>query len=57
MRYSIGYGFLYFAKNMGKNLNIKYGQTLFDSAKESKADAVRTASKEQFNKKRKQLMI
>ena len=57
MRYSIGYGFLSFAKNMGKNLSIKYGQTLFDSAKESKTDAIKTASKEQFNKQPKQLMI
>ena len=27
------YGFLSFAKNMGKNLSSKYGQKLFDSAK------------------------
>ena len=42
MRYSIeprdriyvkGYGFLSFAKNMGKNLINKYGQKLLDSAK------------------------
>ena len=42
MRYSIepwdriylkGYGFLSFAKNMGKNLSNKYGQKLLDSAK------------------------
>ena len=41
MRYSIeprntmhikGYGFLYFAKNIGKNLNNKYSQKLLDSA-------------------------
>ena len=41
MRYSIvpgdrihstGYGFLSFAKNMGKNLSNKYGQKLLDSA-------------------------
>ena len=44
MRYSIepkdriyvkGYGFLSFAKNMGKNLSSKYGQKLLDSAKKS----------------------
>ena len=42
MRYSIepkdriyvkGYGFLCFAKNMGKSLSNKYGQKLLDSAK------------------------
>ena len=42
MRYSIeprdriyvkGYGFLSFAKNMGKNLSNKYGQKRLDSAK------------------------
>ena len=42
MRYSIEprdrinekwYGFLPFAKNMGKNLSNKYGQKLLDSAK------------------------
>ena len=42
MRYSIeprdriyvkGYGFLSFAKNMGKNLGSKYGQKVLDSTK------------------------
>ena len=41
MRYSIEprerryvlYGFLYFAKNIGKNLSNKYGQKLVDTAK------------------------
>ena len=28
-----GYGFLSFAKNLGKNLRNKYGQKLFDNAK------------------------
>ena len=54
MRYSIeprnriyvkGYGFFSFAKNMGKNLSNKYGQKLFDSAKESTTDTIKTASK------------
>ena len=31
--YVKGYWFLSFAKNIGKNLSNKYGQTLFDSAK------------------------
>ena len=53
MRYSIeprdridvkGYGFLYFAKNMGKNLSNKYGQKLLDRAKKSTTDAIKTSS-------------
>ena len=52
MRYSIEskdsvyvkeYGFLYSAKNMGKNLSNKYSQKLLDIAKKSTADAIRTA--------------
>ena len=54
MRYSIeprdkiyvkGYGFLSFAKDIGKNLNNKYGQKLFDTAKKSTNDAKKRASK------------
>ena len=43
--YVKGYGFLLFAKNMGKNLNNKYSQRLLDSAKTSTTDAIETASK------------
>ena len=59
MRYSIeprdtiyvkGYGFLSFAKTMGKNLSNKYGQKVLDSAKKSTTDAVRTASKRAIQK-------
>ena len=58
IRYSIerngiyvkGYGFLSFAKNMGKNLSNKYGQKLFDSAKKSTTDAIKTASKRAIQK-------
>ena len=59
MRYSIeprdriyvkGYGFLSFAKNIGKNLSNKYGQKLLDSAKKSTADAIKTASKKEIQK-------
>ena len=59
MRYSIeprdriyvkGYGFLSFAKNMGKNLSNKYGQKLLDSAKKSTTDAIKTASKREIQK-------
>ena len=57
MRYSIeprdriyvkGYGFLSFAKNMGKSLSNKYGQKLIDSAKKSTTDT--TASKRAIQK-------
>ena len=59
MRYSIelrgriyvkGYGFLSFAKKMGKSLSSKYG--LLDSAKKSasKNDAIKTASKREIQK-------
>ena len=59
MRYSIeprdriyvkGYGFLSFAKNMGKSLNNKYDQKLLDSAKKSTTDAIKTASKRAIQK-------
>ena len=59
MRYSIEprdriyvkvYGFLSFAKNIGKGLSNKYGQQLFDSAKKSTADTIRTASKRAIQK-------
>ena len=59
MRYSIepknriyikGYGFLSFAKKIGKNLSNKYGQKLLHSAKKSATDAVKTASKRAIQK-------
>ena len=59
MRYSIkprgrtyvkGYGFLSFAKSMGKSLSNKCGQKLLDSAKKSKTDAIKTASKRAIQK-------
>ena len=51
------YGFLSFAKNMGKNLSNKYGQKLLDSAKKSTTDAIKTASKRAIQKQQKQLVI
>ena len=49
-----GYGFFSFAKtvgqNVGKNLNSKYKQKLLDHAKQSTADVLKTASKNQFKK-------
>ena len=59
MKYSIeprdriyvkGYGFLSFAKNMGKSLSNKYGQKLLDSANKSTTDAIKTASKRAIQK-------
>ena len=54
MRYSIeprkrrfvkGYGFLSFAKNIGKNVSNKYSQKLVDSAKKSATNALKAAGK------------
>ena len=58
MRYSIEprhiyvkrYGFLSFAKSLGKNLSNKYGQKPLDSAKKSTTDAIKTASKRAIQK-------
>ena len=44
-RYAKGYGFLYFAKNIGRNLSNKYGQKLVDSAKKSATDAFKISGK------------
>ena len=53
MRYSIeprdriyvkGYGFMSFAKNIGRNLSNKYGQKLIDTAKKYTTNAIKTAS-------------
>ena len=48
--YVKGYGFLSFAKNMGKSLSNKYGQKLLDSAKKSTTDAIKIASKRAIQK-------
>ena len=59
MRYSIeprdkiyvkGYGFLSFAKDIGKNLSNKYGQRIFDTAKKSTNNAIKIASKRAIQK-------
>ena len=59
MRYSIEprnriyvkrYGFLSFAKNMGKTSSNKYGQKLINSAKKSTTNEIKTASKRAFQK-------
>ena len=48
--YVKGYGFLSFAKNMGKSLSNKYGHKLLDNAKKSITDAIKTASKSVIQK-------
>ena len=59
MRYSIepkdgiyvkGCGLLSFGKHIGKNLSSKYGQRRLDSAKMSKANAIKLASKRAIQK-------
>ena len=57
MRYSIepriyvkGYGFLSFAKNMGKSLSNKYGQKLLDGAKKYTTEAIKITSKRAIQK-------
>ena len=59
MRYSIEprdriyvkwYGFLSFAKNIGKNLINKYGQKIIDTAKKSATDAIKTAAQRAIRK-------
>ena len=49
-RYVKGYGFLSFAKNIGKNLSNKYDQKLVDTDKKSATDALKTASKRAIQK-------
>ena len=45
-----GYGLLYFAKNVGKNLKSKYGQKLFGTTKKAETDAAKTDSKKATQK-------
>ena len=49
-RYVKGYGFLSFAKNIGKNISSKYNQKLVDSAKKSATDSIKTVSKRAIQK-------
>ena len=58
MRYSVeqrdrvyvkGYGFLSFAKNMGKSLSNKYSRKLIDSAKKSATDDKITSGSKKSN--------
>ena len=55
--YVKGYGFLSFAKNIGKSLSNKYGQKLLDSAKKSTTDAIKTALKRYIPPEEKQQII
>ena len=45
-----GYGFLSFAKNMGKSLSNKYGQKLLDGAKKYTTEAIKITSKRAIQK-------
>ena len=49
-RYVKSYGFLTFAKNVGKNLRKKYGQKPANTAKKSATDALKIASKRAIQK-------
>ena len=49
-RYVKGYGFLSFARNIGKNISNKYGQKVVDTARKSATDAIKTASKRAIQK-------
>ena len=48
--YVKGYGFLSFAKNMGRSLSNKYGQNLLDTAKKVTTVAIKAASKRAIQK-------
>ena len=56
-----GYGFLSFAKNMGKILKKKISKSLsgqlLDHAKQSETDAIKTSEKEELKKQPKHLVI
>ena len=45
-----GYGFLLFARNIGKNISSEYSQKLLDHAKQSATDVLKTASKSAIQK-------
>ena len=45
-----GYGFLYFAKKIGKSLSNKYGQKFLASAKKSTTDGIKTVLKWEIQK-------
>ena len=48
--YVKGYGFVSFAKYIGKNVKTKYSQKLFDQTKKYTTDAIKTASKRAIQK-------
>ena len=49
-RYVKGYGFLFFAKNIGKYISSKFSQKLVDSVKKSATDAIKTDTKTAIQK-------
>ena len=44
-------------KSLSKNLSDKYGQKVFDHARQSTADALKTTSKKVIQKQQKRLVI
>ena len=48
--YVKGYGFMSFAKNIGKNLSNKYSQKIIDTTKKSAMNAIKTASQRAIQK-------
>ena len=44
------YGFMSFAKNLGKNVSNKYSRKIIDIAKKSATDAIKTASQRAIQK-------
>ena len=56
-KYVKGYGFLSFAKDIGKNISNKYSQKLVDTAKKYATDTIKTASKRAIQKQQMQLEI
>ena len=49
-RYIKGYGFLSFAKNIGKNSSNKYAQKLVEASKKSATDVLKIARKRAIQK-------
>ena len=45
-----GYGFMSFAKNIGKNSSNKYSQKIIDTTKKSTMDAIKTPSQREIQK-------
>ena len=55
-RYVKGYGFLSFAKNIGRNLINEYGKNLFDTAKNSATDALKIERQKERQQERQKII-